>query len=572
MLTQRIKITALVFLFVGFVVTARLFYWQIISGSSLAELAESQHSSILEIPAARGHVLTSDNFALVSNQPAFLAYAYLPYLKIEPEKAANLIAPIIRPDPDDPSASAQLIKTLTKVTQASLAARLQNPNTSWVSLARKLPGSKKEQLEKLALEGIGFELEQTRFYPEASMSSQLLGFVGSNSSGNPQGYFGLEGFYDLELKGRPGIIRQEKDATGKPILVGDYGGFDQKNGRALKLHLDRSVQRIVETELEKGLDRYGAVSGEVIILDPKTGGILASAALPQYNPQKFEKFDSNLFKNPVIADSYEPGSTFKVLVMASAIDAEAVKPDTKCDICEGPLKIGKYTIRTWNEQYQPNINMTEVLEKSDNIGMVFVGQQLGKENLFNYLKKFGIGDPTGIDLQEESVPEIRPLKNWGDVDLATASFGQGIAITALQMVRAVAAIANDGILLEPHVVKEIVGDTIVTINPKPVRRVISEDTAQVITDMMVQAVYQGEAQWTNLKGYQIAGKTGTAQIAVQGHYDQEKTIASFVGFAPANDPKFVMLVKLREPTSSPWAAETAAAWLRREESAGPRRI
>ena len=350
----------------------------------------------------------------------------------------------------------------------------------------------------------------------------------------------------------------EKDATGKPIPAGVLDGFPAQDGRNLKLHLNRSIQLMVETKLAHALDKYGAISGEVAIMDPHTGGIIALASLPKYDPAQYTQFDPALYKNPLIANTYEPGSTFKVLVMAAALNEGLVSADTRCDDCSQPLTIGKYTIRTWNDEYRPNLSMTDVIVHSDNIGMVFVGQQLGKDNLVKYLDSFGIGQPTDIDLQEETSPKLALKQKWGDIDLATASFGQGIAVTGIQMLTAVSAIANQGQLMKPHIVDQVVGDKAITIAPKIIRRVISSKTAQQITDMMVAAVDQGEAQWTKLKGYKIAGKTGTAQIPVAGHYDEEKTVASFVGFAPADNPKFVMLVKLREPQSSPWAAETAA--------------
>lgn len=562
MITSRLRWVLVFFLGFAALIIARLFYWQVLAADTLMTLAQNQHLSQIQIPAVRGKIITSDNFELVSNKPAFLSFAYLPDLEIKTDLIAQKLAPIIMPEPDA-SASVRQVKTLLQDTQASLSARLTNPDIVWTPLARKISLEQKQKIEELQLKGIGFEPEQIRFYPEASMSAHLLGFVASNSQGNPQGYFGLEGFYDLELKGRPGIVRQEKDASGKPILVGSYGGFQSKNGRSLKLYLDRSIQNIVETQLEWGIAHYGATSGEIIIMDPKTGGILSMASWPKYDPTRFSQYDSSLYKNPVIANSYEPGSTFKVLVMSAALDAEAVKPDTKCDICSGPTQIGKYTIRTWNEQYRPDITMTEVIQHSDNVGMVFTGFELGKDRLYDYLARFGIGAPTGIDLQEESVPSMRPKRKWGDIDLGTTSFGQGIAVTGMQMVKAVGAIANKGIVMKPQVVKQIIGDKTIDIKPQAQDQVISEKTAQTMTEIMVNAVSGGEAQWTAIKGYKVAGKTGTAQIPVQGHYDEDKTIASFIGFAPADDPKFVMLVKLREPSSSPWAAETAAPlWMR----------
>lgn len=226
----------------------------------------------------------------------------------------------------------------------------------------------------------------------------------------------------------------------------------------------------------------------------------------------------------------------------------------------GPVQIGPYVIRTWNNEYNGKISMTEVLEHSSNVGMVFVAQQLGREKLLAAIRKFGFGKLTNIDLEDEASPELRPDKEWAVVDEYTASFGQGIAVTPIQMVRALAALANGGKMMEPHVVKEIkdAKGKVTTVQPKVVSQVISPETARIVTEMMVAAVDNGEAKWAKPKGYRVAGKTGTAQIPVAGHYDATKTIASFVGFAPADKPRFVMLVTLREPSSSPWGSETAA--------------
>jgi len=289
------------------------------------------------------------------------------------------------------------------------------------------------------------------------------------------------------------------------------------------------------------------------------GAILAMVALPTYDPARYWQYNKELYSNPNIAFAYEPGSTFKIAVMSAALNEEVVKPDTRCDRCDGPRVIADYVIKTWNEKYFPNCTATEIIEHSDNVGMVFVGEELGIDRLVEYLKKFGLGEKTGIDLEDELTQELRPKKDWKLIDLATASFGQGIALTPIQMTRIAAVIANGGKLIRPYVVKEIIGDEKkIEIGSKIEREVISSATAKVMTEMMVNAVDKGEAKWAKPAGYRIAGKTGTAQIPVAGHYDEEKTIASFIGFAPADEPKFVMLITLREPTSSPWGSETAA--------------
>ncbi|MFZ5366448.1 MAG: peptidoglycan D,D-transpeptidase FtsI family protein [Patescibacteria group bacterium] len=536
----RAKTLMLGFCFFGFLVAGRLFYWQILQGEKLSSLASSQYSQEEEIPARRGQILTSDGFPLVTNKQAYLVYALLPQLDRSPEEISTMLA-----------------KILQSQTREEMEKKLKSKDLVWVSLARKVDREKKEEIQKLQIQGLGFEEEARRDYPEGSLAAQLVGFVGKDAAGKDKGYFGLEGFYDRELSGRPGILRQEKDASGRPILIGKRLKEEEIPGRDLELYLNREIQFMVERKLKKGLEKYGAKSGSVVIMDPKTGGILSMASFPSYEPANYAKTNDSLFPNPVISQTFEPGSIFKPLVMAAAINEGVVSPQDKCDRCSGPRQIGEYTIKTWDERYHPDSTMTEILEHSDNVGMVFVGEKLGTKNLVSYLKKFGIGEQTGIDLEGETVAVLRSENEWVPIDLATASFGQGVALTPIQMVRAIAAVANGGEMLEPHVVTKIkTQDKELEIKPKVRRRVISLATARVITEMMVNAVERG-GKWERPKGFRIAGKTGTAQIPIAGHYDKEKTIVSFVGFAPADNPRFVMLVTMREPTLI-WGSMTVA--------------
>lgn len=556
----RIRFVFLAFLVGMILVAGRLFYWQIQVGERLASAGESQHRETYEIHARRGEIRTSDGFPLATINKRFLIYAYTPNLRQPPGEIAAILAPILATTASQeasPTAAASP-RTDEPATAEKVRENLSRDDVLWVPLIRDADETQKERIENLNLAGIGIEESFKRHYPEATMAASLLGFVGSDTAGNPKGYFGLEGYYDLELRGRPGVVRHEKDASGRPILIGRYDEIEAKDGRNLVLHLDRAIQRIVERQLSEGLRKYRAKKGEVIILDPASGAVLAMAALPAYDPVRFRDYTLTEYKNPTIAETYEPGSTFKVLVMAAALDSNAVTPETRCTACDGPLTIGSHTIRTWNNQYRGILDMREIIQYSDNVGMVFVAERLGVDRLYDYLTRFGIGDPTGIDLEEETTPRLRETKEWKSIDLATASFGQGIAVTAIQMTRAVGAIANRGILMVPQVVARVEGEASMQVRPVVSRRVISEQTANIMTELMVNAVENGEARWAKPQGIRIAGKTGTAQIPVAGHYDEEKTIASFVGFAPDEKPRFVMIVKLTEPQSSPWGSETAA--------------
>ncbi len=552
----RINFLLIGFFLIGILIASRLFYWQVLAAEELALVGEKQYWISFEIPAKRGEILAQDGFPLAANKEAFLIFASIPDLRQAPEKIAAKIAPFLVAEKDDSQEGKQ---GQLEETEEIIKERLNRQDLVWVPLKHRVSRETKKILENLEIEGIGFEEEQTRNYPEGSSAAHLLGFVGSDVNGQDKGYFGLEGYYDLELKGRPGVVRREKDASGKPILVGEISGQEQKDGRTLVTTIDRTVQFIIEEKLKAGLERYGAVSGSVTLMDPKTGAILGMISLPVYNPESFFDFNKELFPNPVIASSYEPGSTFKVLVMAAALDAEVVKPDTRCDQCSGPRQIADYSIKTYNNQYYPQSTMTEVIGHSDNVGMVFVTEKLGLEKSFFYLEKFGLGQPTGIDLEGEITPALRPKNQWRKIDLATVSFGQGIAATPLQMVRAVGAIANGGYLVKPFVVKKVIdkkGET--EIFPRETEKVIKPSTARIMTEMMVNATEKAWFDQLKPKGFKIATKTGTAQIPIAGHYDEEKTIASCIGFAPADNSRFVMLVTLQEPTSSPWGANTAA--------------
>ncbi|MBI4037621.1 penicillin-binding protein 2 [Candidatus Curtissbacteria bacterium] len=559
---DRIRVFQIVVFLVAAVIIARLFYWQFVAKLT-SNIDEFELNS--EIPASRGEIYTKDNFPIVTNQEAFLLYAKPAEINRSPKDIAKSIGShLISEKYSTPGASLTDADLKTKEEEIKekeeeLESKLGNKSLLWVQLARKIPKETKEKIEEQKIKGFGFERDEKRLYPEASMAAQVLGFVGFDKFGRDTGYFGLEGFWDLTLKGKPGSLGGEKDPLGLPILVGAYKRIEPKKGGELYLSIDRSIQYIVEKSLTKAVDKYGAKDGSVIIEDPKTGQILAMATYPTYNPALRQEFEEKVYKNPVVADTFEPGSIFKPIVMASALDLGFVEPQTQCTYCDGPKKIANYDISTWNKKYFPNSTMTEVIQHSDNVGMTFVSEKLGVDKFLAYITKFGFGKVSGIDLQEEASGVLKQKAEWRDIDLATASFGQGIAVTPIQIVQAISAIANEGKLISPRVtlkIKDENGEKL--LRPKEEKQIISPKTATQITEMMVNAVEKGEAKVFAPKGYRIAGKTGTAQIPVAGRYDPDKTIASFVGFAPANNPRFVMMVRFTEPSSSPFGAETAA--------------
>lgn len=537
----KIRILLIIFLILFLALSAKLAFWQIIKSSELSAAAKNQYFSSRITSAPRGNILSNDGGFWVVRDNSWAVFANTNVLKVSPSKVAEELGPFFE-STDEQS----LTEILSK-------------KGVWIPLKQKVSDETKKNIDALKIDGIGFEEQETRFYPEASSAAQLLGFVGKDENGGNIGYFGLEGYYNLPLSGKSGFSAGEKDAKGEPILIGGSKQISAISGVDLKTSVDKWIQILAEEKLKEGIAKYGAAGGSVTVMDPATGNILAMTSSPSFDPAKYWEYGDSLFKNPVISDSFEPGSIFKPIVMAAGLDAGQVTPDTPCDICAGPLKLDKYFIKTWNEVYHPDILMTDVIVDSDNVGMSFVGQKLGADRLYDYLDKFGIGHATGVDLQGEAAPALRKKGTWNVVDLATASFGQGVAVTGIQMVRAVAAIANGGVMEAPRVVTGISGDGWQEqARQQQGRRVISAKAASEVTQMMVEAADRGEAKWTRIPGFRVAGKTGTAQIPVEGHYDPANTNHSFIGFAPADKPKFVMLVTLKSPQSSPWAAETAA--------------
>ncbi len=568
----RVRLVVIVFGLVYLGLLAKLFYWQIISNEKLSAQADDQHFYTQLLPAKRGEIKFADLAPLVSNKQSYLLYANLIKVTGDKNQIANELATILAPEvPLVSTTSAEVssdeqnrfLKDTEQQLQQKFYDKLTLPNAVWMNLAHFISRQSQEKINQLNLPGLSFTDEQNRDYPESSMAAHVVGFVGSDQNGNPKGYFGLEGFYDRELSGRPGEIRIEKDAFGRPIAIGSEERQNNQNGHDLVTTIDRSAQLFVEKELQQGISDWKATGGTAIVLNPQDGAIIAMANFPRYDPANFSYFPTSWYKNPAIADLYEPGSIMKPMIMAAAINEGKVTPDTHCTQCNGPAPIGGYLIHTFNNSYHPNSTMTEVLINSDNTGMIFVGKQLGFDKLYDYLQKYGFGKPTGVDLEEEEGSSLRPKSNYVSVDQATIAFGQGIAVNSLQMVRALSTIANGGYLVTPHLVQRIITDKETITLPWPKgQRVISETTAKTVAEMLVRVADESPEHFPKdrikeLSNYRIAAKSGTAQIAVGGAYAKQGTNATLIGFFPAENPRFVVFVKLNEPEVRPWGSDTA---------------
>ncbi len=550
----------------------RLFYWQVIQSDALQATATTQYQHVNELTAQRGEIKTQDGYTLVSNAIRYRLFAEPPIIQ-NATAAASSIAPIltefrqnertakqavlatssaVSPSRDS---SEEIILTESKLKQAMVQDR------SWVALDHSIDSETKERIKALDIYGIGFDRYFVRSYPEASIAAHVTGFVGKDAQGNDTGYFGIEGSLNRELSPQNGKLRHWADALGRGLFNTDSSVITPAiSGRTVTLTLQRDIQALLQQELRRAMLQYGASAGEIVIMDPKSGAIKGLAATPQYDPHYFYEFETDRYKNPTLTELFEPGSIFKVLTVAAGLDTGVITPESPCNICDGPYKYGSHTIRTWDDTYEANISMRDALARSDNVAMIDIAQRLGSDTFKGYLEAFGIGSALDLELQEDGKTPF-PQK-WGPVELATRSFGQGVSTNSLQMVRAVSVIANGGTMVRPHVVAAVTDPTTGEVHETQtavLERVISPEAARDTTAMMVHAASKGEAQWTATDAYTVAGKTGTSQIPDEsGGYKEDATIASFIGFAPANDPSFVMLVKLEEPTSSPWAAETAA--------------
>lgn len=531
---MKIKFIFLIFIFFYLAIIVRLFFLQVIFSPS----NKSVYLKTNKLYPIRGRIYAQKNQPLVLNQNSYQLY-------VEPKKVK---------DKDN------LIRLLSKnleVDEASVSAKL-DMTKDWVAISSGLTQEQKDKISKLNLKEIGFEYQTKRFYPEASLSAHVLGFLGKDKEGEDVGYLGLEGFYNRDLRGLPGFVETERDIVGKPILIGTQQRVEPEDGRDLILTIDKNIQEITKKKLLEGIEKYKAKKGCVITVEPNSMAILSLVCLPDYDLEKYYLFNEYFYKNLSITDLYEPGSVFKPLIVAAALEEKKIKPNDTYNET-GQVSVGEYNIKTWNDKYEGKISMTRILEKSSNVGMVYIGEKLGNKKIYSYLKKFGFGQNTNIDLEGEASGYLKPQGSWYPIDYATVTFGQGIAITSIQMIRSFASIINGGNLMRPYVVQKIVSENRVTeIKPKVEKRVVSKTTSDIIKKMLVSTVENAEAKWDRPKGFSIGGKTGTAQVPIKGFYDTSKTIASFIGFAPAEDPKFLTLVVLYEPKSSPWGSETAA--------------
>ena len=522
------------------VLIGQLIRWQVIEHYRFVAWAEAEHQNELIIPSRRGEIRDQHGYLL----------------------AADLVEYDISASPEiisDPQDMADRLHNLLNIPRDEILQSLTSDKL-WVPIVSGVSQSEAETIFDWDLLGLQIEPQTKRVYPEGDLGAHLIGFVNTNGDG----FYGVEGYYNNMLRGKPGLQAGERSPFGEIIPLGASHFIPPLSGATLYLTVDRSIQHLIQRELEQAIKQYGAQGGSVVVLDPKTGAILGMANYPSYDPNRYSTSDDNLFTDPTVSEQYEPGSVFKIITMAAGLDAGAVGPQgTIYD--GGSIEVGGRVIYNWDRQGHGIVDMTDVLAKSLNVGVAQVAVGLGKERFYTYVKRFGFGQLTEVDVENEGPGTLKTPRDatWHASDLGTNSFGQGIAVTPVQIASAVGAVANDGLLMKPYIVQQIVeGERTLQVKPTIVRRAISEETATTLTTMLVDALNRANSQ-ALISGYQIAGKTGTAQIPVPGGYHPTLTLTSFVGYLPVDDPQVLVLVIIDRPATSKWGSDTAAPAFRR---------
>ncbi|MFA6497451.1 MAG: penicillin-binding protein 2 [Patescibacteria group bacterium] len=444
----------------------------------------------------------------------------------------------------------------------NLIDRLGRHERQYASVSKNVEADALDRLLALNIDGIDYVLENSRSYPEIGFSGHVLGFVGRDENDQPIGQYGIEGYFEDFLVGTPGELASQADASGSWIGVGSRAYIPAIDGGSLLLTIDRTVEYTVCAMLKAGVEQYDADGGSLVIIEPSTGRILAMCGTPDFDPNDYGNVeDISVYNNESIFEPYEPGSIFKPFTLAAGIDTGVISP-TSLFTDPGFVKVDDRTIHNAVDKTYGQIAMTTALEESVNTAMVWVMQRTGKDAFAQYVKDFGFGTLTGVQLNSEVSGTVDSLDLPGEVYAATASFGQGITTTPLQIAAAYAAIANKGALMEPHIVDEMrySDGTVDKILPKKIHQVITEKTAATVGGMLVSVVENGHGKRAGVPGYWVAGKTGTAQIAENGVYSETEFNGSFAGFAPIENPKFAMIVKIENPKSDHivYAESTAA--------------
>ena len=523
-LKRRIAVAAAVFIVWSIGIEARLIYFQVIQHQDLSNLAKRQQSQTTDTPAKRGEILDRDG--------GLLAYSV----------AADSIIAVPSEIENASSVAAALCGALGDCDRAdrlALAATLAK-DSQFAYVRRKATPDQVRRVDALNLEGIGFRTEDRRFYPHKELAAHLLGYVGTDNIG----LGGIEATYDRLIRGESGTQLVQVDAHRR---VFSRESRPPTAGSSLELTIDRYVQHVAERELRKGVLLSGAAGGSVVVMDPVTGEILALANYPTFNPNFFGQFDAHERRNRAIQDVYEPGSTFKIVTAGAALEEKVIAPDDPIDVRGGRIALGARVIRDDHEYGV--LPFSDVIVKSSNVGAIKVGLKLGPQRMDQYVRRFGFGRPISPDFRGESSGIVWDPAKLNDSALASVAMGYQVAVTPLQMAAAVSSVANGGELIEPRVVRAVITDGTRTAVPRKVLgRTIGKSTAAQLTAIMEEVVESGTGERAQLRGYTVAGKTGTAQKIVNRAYSHTDYNVSFVGFVPSRKPAFTIVVVVDTPT------------------------
>ena len=548
---RRAGLLRFVFVLFGAVILSRLVMLQAFDRDLYQALASGQHELFEQLFPTRGSIFAQDLkdktvVTIATNEQAGFVFAEPRNVK-DPEGAAKKIGALLGYDEE-------------KI--ADLWKRLSDTQDPYEAIAHRVPSDIVQKLKKFELSGVRTSLETVRLYPERTLGGHVLGFLGFDETGRQTGKYGIEGYFEEDLAGKMGFLKSERDISGRIIALGERSFEPALDGSDVVLTIDRTIQHVACQALQKAVKSYQADGGSVVIIDPMTGRVLAMCGAPDFDPNRYrETMDLDVFNNPAIFKAYEPGSIFKPITMAAALDSGAVLPSTTFEDT-GAVEIDRFTIKNSDGAANGLQTMTQALEKSLNTGMIFAMRKTGRSTFVDYVKRFGFGQSAGIELETEVAGNISSLKSKGEIFSATASFGQGITVTPLQMASAYAAIANGGMLKQPHIVQEIrhPDGTAERREPNDVRRVIETKSARLLGAMLIAVVENGHGKRAGVPGYYIAGKTGTAQVAKKegAGYEEGVNIGSFAGFGPAENPRFAMAVRIDNPHDVSWAETTAA--------------
>lgn len=519
-------------------IVGRMFQLQVLKKEQLYKLAAQQQHIQIPLVPKRGVIYDSKGSELAVSIEVDSVYADA--RKIEDvEKTVNELASIL------------------KIDREELKQRLKKRRPfEWVQ--RKISSKEVEQIKALQLPGLYFLKENRRFYPNSQLAAHLVGFVGLDS----KGLEGIEYQYDALLNGTNQVVTSARDALGREIAMGKVPFEREDDSRSIVLTIDKSVQHITEIELGRGIEKWGAKGGMAIAMDPLTGKILAMASFPSFNPNQFIQYRSKNWRNRAIADVFEPGSIFKAFLAAAALEEQLVRPSDSF-FCEN----GSYTVydRTIHDHSKHGwLTFQQIIKFSSNIGASKVGEKIGRERFYRYISAFGFGEKTRIGLPGEARGIVHHHRYWPPVALDTISYGQGISVTGIQLVTALSAIANGGFLMKPYAVEKIIdekGEVVQSFQPEIVRKVISEETAKKVTALLKTTTEKGGTGEAAVPaGYEVAGKTGTAQKvdSLLGGYSEDRYTSGFMGFAPAEEPKLVLLVVIDEPQGNNYGGVVAA--------------